>query len=359
MKKRRLGRTERAVSEIGLGTEYLLGTSAQNTDCVVRTAVDAGVDYIDFFYAQPEIRDWMGRALRGVRDRVLLATHFGAGERDGQYCKIRDIAESREYFEDLLRRLGTDYVDVLFLHNVDQPEDADLALGPFLDQVSRYREEGQVRFIGFSGHTPATSIRAVESGRVDLLMYPVHLGHHGDSGRDGVLSACAANDVGLVAMKVFAGGKLLRERTDPAVTPVPFLAYALSRHAVSTVVPGPANVEELVQSLAFVDATPEERDFAALLPQGGAGDVPASCVYCNHCLPCPSGIDIGAVSRALDAWDAGHADWAKREYGQLAVPASACVRCGACAERCPWAIDAPGRMERAAAQLEEGGPAGP
>ena len=354
MNRRRLGRTELAVAELGLGTEYLLDTSAQNVDRVIRTAVDAGAEYIDFFYAQPDIRDWMGRALDGIRDRVILAGHLGPGELNGQYCKLRDVARSQEFFEDLLRRLGTEYVDVLFLHNADSPEDTDLALGPFLERVNAYREQGRARFIGFSGHTPATTIRAVESGQVDVLMYPIHLEHHGDSGRDEVLSACAARDVGLVGMKVFAGGKLLRERADQGVTPVPFLAYALSRPAVSTVVPGPAGVEELRQSLAFIDAPPEERDFAALLPAGEGGAQPASCVYCNHCLPCPSGIDIGAVSRALDAWDAGHAEWARREYGALSVPASACVRCGKCAERCPWAIDAPGRMEQAAAEVENG-----
>jgi len=351
MKSRMLGRTGLSVAEIGLGTEYLLNTSQENLSAVVHAAVAAGVDYIDFFYAQPEIRDWMGHALQGIRSQVTLAAHFGAAETDGQYRKTNDMAESQAYFDDLLRRLRTDYVDVLFLHNVDKEEDVDLALGPFLDQVRRYRDQGQARYIGFSGHTAAGAIRAVESGAIDVLMYPVHIGEHGDADRDAVLAACCAHDVGVVAMKVFAGGKLIRERAADGFTAVHGLSYALSRHGVATAVPGPANLQELREDLAFIASSPEERDFGKQLAAMDPGDGGPTCVYCNHCLPCPEDIDIGAVSRILDAWEAGHATWATREYAQLAVPPSACIDCGQCAERCPWGVDSPDRMRRAAEAL--------
>ena len=351
MNTRILGKTGTTVSELGLGTEYLLNTSRETVQEVVRTAVDHGVTYLDFFYAQPDIRDWMRTALCGIRERVVLAGHFGAAEEDGQYRKSHDLAESRRYFDDLLLRLDTDYVDVLILHNADSKEDTERALGPCLEQVLMYQEQGKARHIGFSGHTPESALAAAESGVVDVLMYPVHVGQHGEEGLGRVLSACAEHEVGVVAMKPFAGGKLLQGERLLGATPVALLAYSLSRLAVSTTVPGPKDVRELRECLEYIGAAPERRDFSDVLqaarPQGGK----ATCVYCNHCLPCPSGIDIGAVSRILDACEAGQREWAERESRRLTVLPSACIQCAGCRERCPWQIDSPARIRRAAELL--------
>lgn len=340
------------VSEVGLGTEYLLNTSPETVDEVVRTAVDHGVTFIDFFYGQPVIRDWMGAALQGIRERVMLAGHFGAAETDGQYRKSHDLDESKHYFDDLLHRLGIDHVDVLYLHNVDSVEDTEWALGPCLEQVRRYQDQGKARYIGFSGHTPETAITAAESGAVDVLMYPVHVGNHGSEGQASVLAACAKHDIGVVAMKPFAGGKLLQDERPANATPVSLLSYSLSSPAVSTVVPGPKDVSELLECLEYVKAGPEQRDFSSILLTPGTQTGEATCVYCNHCLPCPAGIDVGAVSRILDAFEAGRKGWARHEYERLETLPSACTECGGCQERCPWQVDSPARVRRAAELLK-------
>ena len=349
---RTLGRTGAQVGIIGLGCEYLLGKPTDHIVSVVRTALDAGVNYLDLFWAQPEIRDAYGEALAGRRETVLVAGHLGSWHQNGQHAKTRDLAIGEEYIHDLLRRLGTDTLDVLFLHNCDEPDDYEVVITQHLELADRFRRQGKARFIGFSGHTPAIALRAVTSGLVDVLMTQIHLLEHEREGRVELLDACVARNVGLVAMKPYAGGKLLHERGSAAVTPVSCLAYALAQRGVSTVVPGAQDLTELRDALSTLEATDSQRDFAPALRELGAAAEGSSCVYCNHCLPCPVGIDIGGVTRLLDMARRGGGDAAREAYAQLDVRASACLDCGDCADRCPWQVDAPAAMTAAAEVLE-------
>ena len=345
---RTLGRTGAEVGVVGLGCEYLLHKPTDHIVSVVRSAIDAGVSYLDLFYAQPEIRDAAGEALAGRRESVLVTGHLGAWHQDGQYARTRDLALSEELFHDLLRRLRTDHVDVLFLHNCDEPQDYRLVITRHFEMADRFRRQGKARFIGFSGHTPAIALRAVTSGLVDVLMFHVHLLEHGREGRDKLFDACVERNLGLVAMKPYAGGKLLHEHRSEAVTPVSCLAYALAQRGVTTVVPGAQDQSELREALGYLEAADSQRDFSQALCDLGAAPGGSSCVYCNHCLPCPVGIDIGGVTRLLDMARRGGRDAAREAYTWLDVPASECLDCGDCGERCPWQVDAPAAVRTAA-----------
>lgn len=92
---------------------------------VVHKAIEHGVNYIDMVFSFPEYLDNLGEALQGYRERVTLAGHLGSTEKDGQYHKSRSVRKSESFFLDLLSRLGTEYVDVLFLHNCDTQKDYD------------------------------------------------------------------------------------------------------------------------------------------------------------------------------------------------------------------------------------------
>lgn len=78
-----------------------------------------------------------------------------------------------------------------------------------------------------------------------------------------------------------------------------------------------------------------------------AADMTDQCVYCNHCLPCPAGIDIGKVNKFSDLYAAGDM-MAGEHYQALTKHASDCVHCGRCTERCPFHLDAEGHVARAA-----------
>jgi len=364
MDYRRLGRTNANVSTIGLGTEHLIDLPLEHVRGVVEKAVKTGVNYLDVFWAKPEFRDIMGEIIEPYREDVILGAHLGATHQNGQYKRVRDARTGAVFFEDFLTRYRTGYADVLFLHNSDGLEDYEkiMAPGGLKDLALEYKASGKARYIGFSGHTAETAMKAVKSGVVDVLMFPVNIAGHTVPGKQELLRACVEYDVGVVAMKIFAGGKLLNdwnslempghiiggtektiERSD-TLSPIHGIHYALSQIGVTTVVPGCKTIPELDVDLAYLDASSAERDYAAALEdikQFEKGE----CVYCNHCLPCPRQIDIGSVIRALET---SH----KEAYAALPVPASECIECGKCESRCPFEVEVIPKMRQAAALFE-------
>lgn len=374
MEYRPFGRSGLEVSAVSLGTEYLIDLPQDHVSGVIRHAVDRGINYFDLFYAQARFRDVMGVAFTGLRDRVMLSAHLGVHEVGGQNAKTRDLAVSEDYFHQYLRRLRTDHVDVLFVHNIDEQEDYDWAMAHLLPQARALRDQGKARLIGFSGHTVSTSRQAVETGAIDVLMFPVNLAGHALEGMAGLLRSCLERGVALVAMKPFAGGRLLRPETSvviknhhrgggrdgddtyvveekTAITPVQCLAYTLSRSGVTCALPGCKSVQEVDAALAVLEAGTEDKDFAAILPS--LSDYAAGeCVYCNHCLPCPSGIDIGLTLRLFDEAQGRPVEAQMDAYAAMPVPASDCIECGACTDRCPFGVETMDRIAQAAAIFE-------
>ncbi len=357
MEYRTLGRTGWRVSAVSLGTEYLINLPREHVAGVVGEAIRAGVNYFDLFFANPDFRDNMGAAFAGQRQRVHLTAHLGAIDVNGQYDKTRDPALAETMFHDFLARYRTDYVDVLFLHNIDSQDDYAevMRAGGLRDLALRLRGSGKARTIGFSGHTVATARQAVESGVVDVLMFPINLAGHAVPGRRELCQTCAERGIGLVAMKPYAGGRLLRQEPQlaieswqsgggkmelerrAAITPLQCLAYVLAQPGLSAIVPGCKDLEQLAAAQAVWQATAAERDFSQVL-SSFAQYREGECVYCNHCLPCPAGIDIGSTIQALDAGEGRPREEVLAALAALPVPATDCVECGACDDRCPFGV---------------------
>jgi predicted aldo/keto reductase-like oxidoreductase len=383
MHLRRLGRTGLSVSEIGLGTEFLLGIDKQQAIRVIHAAMDAGVNYVDMFWAHPEFRDVMGSAFVGRRDRVFITAHLGSTvQQDGQYAVSRDRDVCSDFFHDDLRRTGTDHMDVVFIHNCNAQEDVDRAMGDggLFELARAFVREGKARFVGLSGHNTVTARQVVESGVIDVLMFPVNLASYAVPGKTELLESCLANDVGLVAMKVYGGGRLLDDSSTveledyqigrqqmaggpshfarrARITPAQCLGYVLDLPAVSTTVPGAKSVSELADALAAPTASADERDYSEILP-AFAQFATGECVYCNHCLPCPSGIDVGRTLRLLHRSRDGVTQEILDAYRKLETRASDCIECGQCSSRCPFEVDVIPKMRLAASRFDgesEGG----
>jgi len=366
MQYRRLGRTGVDVSAISLGTEYLINLPREHVTSVVHEAIDRGINYFDLFFAQPQFRDNMGFAFKGYRNRVMLAAHLGASDRDGQYERTRDLQLSESLFFDFLDRYDTEYVDVVYLHNSDGQEDYDLIMkGGMLDMANRYvKKEGKARYIGFSGHTVDTAIQAVESGYIDILTFPINPTGNAVPGKKDLFNACVKHNVGLVAMKPYAGGKLLQEsrkisvgywqtgggdasfENSTIIKAIQCLSYTLSQIGVSTAIPGCKDIDQLSESLAYFEAKDEEKDFSAIIEQFKEYTT-GECVYCNHCLPCPSEIDIGKTIRLFEMAQNGLTSELRSAYDLMENNASDCVQCGSCEERCPFGVEVISKMEQA------------
>ncbi|MHB9033460.1 MAG: aldo/keto reductase [Anaerolineae bacterium] len=371
MDYRELGRTGMSVSTVSLGTEHLQGRGIENARAVIAAAVAGGMNYFDLTFAQPDFRDMMGAVMRPYRRDVHLTAHFGAVLEDGQTVISRDPAQCAWYFEDYLTRLGTDHCDVLMLFNCDTQEDYDALTRPGgpADLAMQYKREGRTRAIGFSGHTIATARQVVESGVVDMIMFPVNLASGAVPGKQELLELCRARGVSVVAMKPYGGGRLLAPETSGdlgiwqtggrashlersvTLTPAQCLAFVLDQTAVCAAVPGCKNAAEIEAALSYNQAAAAERDYAEAVKHVRlieAGD----CVYCTHCLPCPADVNIAETNRLLDKGREGLSAELRAAYNALPVKASDCTSCGDCEERCPFDVPVRDRM-RWAAQMYE------
>lgn len=376
MQYRKLGRTAVDVGVIGLGAEHLEHAPRDTVISVVNEALDQGVNYIDLFMASPSVRDNFGIALNNQRHKVIIAGHLGAALKDGQYYRTRNRAVCEKFFRDLLIRLQTDYIDVLMLHYVDEPDDYELVFGPggILELALRLKKEGKARFLGMSSHRVPAALNAVNSGYLDVLMFPINPAFdtlpgdtraealrqsdsYNQSGiakdksvleRKELYRTCAIKNVGIVAMKPYAAGLLFTKENPSSImlTPVQCINYALSQPAVCAAVPGCRNVTEMKAALGFLEATNEEKDYSSI-NLNSMWRMQGSCMYCNHCLPCPVGIDIGATTRITDIAGYTIDDNIISEYEALLVKASDCTQCGVCVDRCPFGVDVISNMTRA------------
>lgn len=111
MNYRRLGKTELKVSEIGLGGEWLERHSCDECREVIDCAERLGINILDCWMSEPNVRSNIGKALAGRRERWLIQGHIGSTWQNGQYVRTREPEKCREAFEDLLTRMQTDYID--------------------------------------------------------------------------------------------------------------------------------------------------------------------------------------------------------------------------------------------------------
>lgn len=364
MEYRKLGRTELGVGAVGLGTEYLLHATPETVSAVVAQAVESGVNYIDLLYSTPGFLAKFAPALAPYRDRVILAVHLGAGEVNGQPAGVFDPPVAQRFFDEALACPGIGYADVILVQLADFGDSWKTWLAEALPMARRYRAEGKGRYIALSAHKPAVALHALQGGDFDALMFPVNMAGDAVPGKAELLAACEQQGVGVVAMKPFAGGHLLAARATghlhwfqaggdyvmatkrAPLTPAQCLAYALSQQGVCTTVPGVKNTEELTAALHYLEATAEERDFSTREAEFSTFQ-PGECQYCNHCLPCPAGIDVGLLICLTDEARLGMTEEIRTAYNAMEAKASDCIFCGDCIERCPFNVFVSDRMYEA------------
>jgi len=345
---RRLGRTGFEVSDISLGTG---GLSGENGEAIVREALERGVNYLDTApdYAGSGSEQAIGRALRGWdRTKLFVATKFCTPA--GHLPAGSPVSAYEAALEGSLRRLGTDYVDLVHVHSCDEVErllDENLH-----EAFERLKQAGKVRFLGFSSHTPnllQVADAAIRSGRFDVMM-PAY--HHGiwPGLHDVIARARREQDMGVVAMKTLKGAKhhgLAGFREQAHAYSQAAFKWVLSNPDVSCLVISFRQPQHLDEYLFASGAALGASDLAVLraYDERIAGSYCAP--HCGACLAsCPHGLPIADVFRyRMYFEDYG---WEKRSlasYAKLARNASACLGCPApCAGACPSGIPIQRRM---------------
>ncbi len=374
---RTLGRTGIKVSAIALGCEGFSGKSHEEARGMMNFAIENGINFIDIYASDPEMRSTIGAALRGRREGFVIQGHVGSVWKNGQYERTRSVADSKAAFQDLLERLETDYIDVGMIHYSDEEADFHRIFdGEFIEFVKELKASGKIHAIGLSSHNPVIAKKAVETGLIDVLMFSVNPCYdmqppdedveklwadevyektyrNFNPEREALYELCARRGVAIDVMKVYAGGDLLKADLSmfgKAMTPVQALDYALTRPAVAAVMAGCKTIDEIRQALAWCTATPEEKDYASVLANVEKCSWSGHCMYCGHCAPCPKAISVADVNKFLNlAVAQGKVPETVREhYKLLPHHASECIQCGACEKRCPFGVPVREKMKQAA-----------
>ncbi len=363
------------VSEIALGCEGLIGKTQDEFQAMVDRALELGINFFDMYTPNPEFRDSMGAALRGRRDKAVLQGHICPVWENGQYLRTRDLKKTKEAFEDQLKRLGTDYLDVGMIHYVDSESDFEKVFGGEIIEYCRMlRKQGKIHAIGLSSHNPAVARKAVETGLVDVLMFSVNAaydmqpasedcndlwnlenyreGMGMDPERKALYELCERENVAIDVMKVFGGGDMLDEKLSPfgvAFTEYQCMEYCLTRPGVAAIMAGCHSIEEIEKLASYYEAAPEEKDYSTVLAGMEKFKFYGNCMYCGHCAPCSVGIHVADVNKYLNlALAQGEVpETAADHYRLLGHHASECVGCGKCENNCPFGVGIIDKMKKA------------
>lgn len=350
------------ISVIGLGAGGLHNAPADEIERTVEAAIEAGVNHFDYVTTNDAPFEPMARAIGRHRADVYVQVHLGADYRNHGYAWTTDPKATIAEFEACLATLRTDYADFGLIHCIDEDADLDRVMnGGVWDYALKQKQAGVIRHLGFSTHN--VRIAPVSCHRLDGLgmfsLNPMYdytdeseYGCGEASDRQSLYREFEQAGVGISVMKPFAAGRLLDARQSPfgqALTRTQCIQCALDRAGVLTVLPGVRGMNDFEQILEYVDATPEERDYAALADMAPESRA-ASCMYCNHCQPCPVGIQIGLVNKYYDLACLGD-KLAEERYRNLEHHAGECIACGHCDARCPFGVAQSARMAEIAAHF--------
>jgi uncharacterized protein len=351
---RTLGKTGLKVADIGFGASRL-GAGQED---LVRLALDRGVNYFDTAegYRGGESETTLGKALRGSRDRVLIASKVSAQPTDTADALMKSLEGS-------LRRLQTDRIDVYFNHAVN---DVERLKNPHWSEfTARARQQGKIRFTGMSGHAGnliECVDHALDHDAVDVLLLAHNFGQdpafyanltrsfdfvavHPDLPR--VMKKAREKGVGVIAMKTLMGARLNDMRPyekGGATFAQAAFRWVLSGPDVDALIVSMTSRDQIEEYLGASGATRVAARDLDLLACYVALNGASSCRFgCGDCAgSCPVGVPISEVLRTrMYALDYRDPRLARDDYAELAVDASACVGCAhrACTGSCPHGLD--------------------
>ena len=197
MEKRVLGQTGEALSVVGFGGIVVSKEEPSAANRLVAQAVERGINYFDVAPSYGNAEERLGPALEPYRRSVFLACKAGERTREGASEELRGS----------LKRLRTDHFDLYQLHGVNTLEDADRILGPggAMETLVEAREQGLVRYLGFSSHAEEVALYLLDRFEFDSVLFPFNwvCWHQGDFGPR-VLEKAREKGIGILALKALA-----------------------------------------------------------------------------------------------------------------------------------------------------------
>lgn len=330
-----LGKTGLKISRVGFGGIPIQRIDVEKTRLLMQEMVKKGVNYIDTARGYTVSEEYLGEALKGIRQHFVLATKSMSRDKEGM---LQDIDIS-------LKNLQTDFIDLYQLHN-PKLEELERIYAPdgAMQALLQAKQEGKIGHIGITAHSLAVFEKALELDEIETIMFPYNIVEN--QGEE-LIARCKEKNIGFICMKPLAGGAIEDGRLA--------MRYILQNDAVTVVIPGMAELSELEQNVqAAEDLSPLNEQELEAIEQVKQQLGQNFCRRCNYCAPCTVGINIPSVflfEGYLNRY--GLQRWAKERYATLSVKASACVECGACETRCPYELPIRKMLKQAAQEFGE------
>lgn len=335
-----LGRTGLKVTTVGFGCMITSDGS------VIERAADAGINYFDTArsYQHGNNERMVAAALGAKRKQIVLSTKTHAPDKAGM----------QQHLDQSLKELNTDYIDIWYLHarsNATEIHD------DMIEAQQLAKQQGKIRFAGVSTHSGQKELIPwmVQKGVFDVVLAAYNFTM--DAGMEQAIATAAKAGMGVVAMKVMAGGLRSVKPSDPMyqklTQPGALLAalkWVVNKPNVATTIPSITDNDQLEENLKAMGSQLSAGD-QKLLAAHLEMIRPVYCRLCGQCDgACQKGLPVADVLRFLTYAD-GYGQFAlgRERFLELAAEHTA-VRCGDCAEctvQCPHGVHVANRVARA------------
>lgn len=379
MKYRNFGKSEEQMSAFGMGCMRLpTYTDAEgNTKidrpkaiAMMRRAVEGGVTYFDtaYVYHNQESEEVVGEAFKGeMRKKVKIATKL-------PLWKLGTGATPEEIFEEELKRLQTDYIDVYLLHGLNKGSIELIEKYHLLDFLTKLKKEGKIRYAAFSFHDDLEAFKELcDLYPFDMCQVQLNILDINNQATEEGIKYAASKGMAVVIMEPLRGGALANvpDEVQALYDAMPEkrsaaewgFRFMYEYPEVSVILSGVSTMEQLEDNLAIFDRSEPcgKSDLEAKLYENvrAAYDarIKVRCTGCEYCQPCPRGVAIPKIFASYNNVSVyGQLKRGKHEYARLTADnadASRCVGCGKCEKICPQHLPIIENLKEAAAALSE------
>lgn len=324
----KLGKTDLTVSQVGFGCIPVIRLDLSNAMAVLQHAFSRGMNFFDTANAYHDSEMKIGKALKGQRKEIVLATKTGR----------RDAAGAAKHLEKSLSMLQTDYLDLYQFHQVSKQEDWDTIFAPggAMEAVLKAREQGKIRYLGITTHSYAMAMKSIRSGLFATLMFPFNFIEN--SATEEMLRLAEEKEMGFLAMKPFGGGAI--DNAD--------LAFKYLRQYPGAIpIPGFDSVEYIDEVLKIYAQpnTVSAEDMASM--EEYRQELGSSfCRRCEYCQPCSNGVMITTAMSYPVIVKRMSPAVAVHYFKNTMESITQCTECGECITRCPYDLSIPDTLQR-------------
>lgn len=326
------------------------GVMRSDNSALVKAAYDGGMKLFDTAhgYMNGRNEEMLGAFFADKpRDSFYLATKVkpaGLDSKTGLPTKETTAEDFLRLFEISLSRLKMDYVDILYMHSVDNAEL--VRHKGIVNAMLDLKKKGKAKFIGISTHKnePLVINTMVSEGIWDVVLTSYNFKQDHVAGMNMAIEAAGKAGLGVVAMKTMAGGFLDKERTRP-VNAQAALKWVLANPDVHTTIPGITTFDQLTADMqVMTDITLSETEKNDLL--AGTDSKGLYCNACQNCRPgCPANLPVPELMRAyMYAYGYGNLALASELLSETEFDLTACDGCTSCTAECIKGFDVKGKI---------------